>query len=356
MPIRKIIHVDMDAFFASVEQLDNPDLREKPIAVGWPGERGVLTTASYEARKYGVRSAMSSIIAAKKCPNLIFVPPRFERYKEISYQVQQIFARYTDIIEPLSLDEAFLDVTYNKVSVPSATIIAQAIKNDIYNELQLVASAGVSYNKFLAKIASDQDKPNGLFVIRPQDAQAFLDKLPITRFFGVGKVTAEKFTSMGILNGEDLKTLSLEFLSNQFGKSGAYFYHVCRGIDERKVEPYRERKSVACENTFEKDIFDYYLFCQETHDIINGAWKRYERIGKIAKTVQLKVKFNDFKTITRSMTNQHGFYHKEQIEKEILALVVNIFPLPKPVRLIGVQLTNFLDEDTPITEQLTLNF
>jgi DNA polymerase IV len=356
MQIRKIIHVDMDAFYASVEQLDNPDLREKPVAVGWSGERGVLTTASYEARKFGVRSAMSSIVAARKCPGLIFVPPRFDRYKEISIQVQQIFSRYTDIIEPLSLDEAFLDVTYNKVNIPSATIIAQAIKNDILNEIQLVASAGVSYNKFLAKIASDQDKPNGLFVIRPQDAEVFLNKLAITKFFGVGKVTAEKFINMGILNGKDLKTLSLEFLTNQFGKSGVYFYNVCRGIDLREVEPYRERKSVACENTFEKDIFDYHLFCQETHDIVEGAWKRYSRIGKIAKTVQLKVKFNDFKTITRSTTNQNGFYHKEQIENEIVALIANIFPLAKPVRLIGVQLTNFIDEDEPIAQQLTLNF
>lgn len=356
MQIRKIIHIDMDAFYASVEQLDQPELRGKPIAVGHSGERGVLTTASYEARKFGVKSAMSSAVAAKKCPGLIFVPPRFERYKEISQSIHLIFQRYTDIIEPLSLDEAFLDVTFNKVDIPSATLIAQAIKNDIKNELNLVASAGVSYNKFLAKIASDVDKPDGLFVIQPKDATHFLEELPIQKFHGVGKVTAEKFLAMGVFLGKDLKNLSLEFLMNQFGKSGAYFYNVVRGVDDRLVEAHRERKSVAFENTFESDVYDYNHFCQTTYEIIEGLWKRYSRLGKTAKTVQLKIKYNDFKTITRSTTLVEGFYQKEQIEKVVQQLIDGVFPLPKAVRLIGVQLGNFITEEQKIAQQLTLNF
>lgn len=345
----------MDAFFASVEELDNPSLIGKPIAVGSPGKRGVLTTANYEARKFGVKSAMSSIMAEKKCPDLIFVPPRFERYKEISNQIRQIFARYTDIIEPLSLDEAFLDVTYNKINLPSATIIAQSIKNDIKNEIGLIASAGISYNKFLAKIASDQDKPNGLFIITPNDAAAFIENLPIRKFFGIGKVTAEKFIEMGIISGRDLKELSLEFLTTQFGKSGAYFYNVCRGIDNRPVEVDRERKSVAYETTFEHDIFDYHSFIQEINDALEGLWKRYQRIGKIAKTLQLKVKFNNFKAITRSITLTNGYLTIESIEEMALQLTEQVFPLEQPVRLLGLQLSNFIEE-TPKEVQLTIAF
>lgn len=356
MQSRKIIHIDMDAFYASVEQLDFPELKGKPVAVGGSEERGVIAAASYEARKFGVKSAMSSKMAAKKCPDLIFVRPRFQRYKEISTQIHQIFKRYTDLIEPLSLDEAFLDVTYNKTDIPSATFIAQSIKNDIRNELQLVASAGISYNKFLAKIASDQDKPNGLFVIRPKDAELFLASLPIERFHGVGKVTAEKFKEIGVLNGNDLKALSLEFLTDLFGKSGFFFYNVCRGIDNRSVEPYHERKSVAVENTFMKDIFDYNNFLKETNEITEGLWKRYQRVERIAKTLQLKVKYNDFKVISRSFTDQEGFHHKEHIEEAVLPLINQIFPLVKPVRLIGLQLTNFIDEEQPKPTQLTLKF
>lgn len=351
--MRKIIHIDMDAFFASVEQLDNPSLVGKPIAIGSPGPRGVLSTASYEARKFGVKSAMSSVVAAKKCPDLIFVPPHFERYKEISLQIREIFSRYTDIIEPLSLDEAFLDVTYNKIGMPSATIIAQSIKNDIKNELGLIASAGVSYNKFLAKIASDQDKPNGLFIIPPKEAEDFLLHLPVRKFFGVGKVTAEKFIELGIVSGQDLRSLSLEFLINHFGKSGQFFYNVCRGIDDRPVESQRERKSVAFENTFERDIFEVTSFHRGVTEAVEGLWRRYQRVGKTAKTLQLKVKFIDFKSISRSLTQLHGFTSKNEIETIAFQLTQQVFPLRQPVRLIGLQLANFMDE-TPKEVQLTM--
>lgn len=343
----------MDAFYASVEQLDNPELQGKAIAIGSPGKRGILSTASYEARKFGVKSAMSSMLAIKKCPHLIFVPPRFARYKEISNHIRDIFARYTDLIEPLSLDEAYLDVTYNKLQIQSATIIAQYIKNDIKNELGLIASAGVSYNKFLAKIASDQDKPNGLFVIKEKDALTFLDDLPIQKFYGVGKVTAEKFIELGITNGLELRQLSLDFLTAHFGKSGEYFYTVCRGIDTRVVEPHRERKSIAYENTLPSDIYDYNLFCQEISDILEGLWSRYQRFDKIAKTLQLKVKYTNFKLITRSITLLNGFIEKENLEVNANILINEVFPLEMPVRLIGLQLSNFIEE-TPKNKQLTM--
>lgn len=347
----------MDAFYASVEQLDFPELRGKAIAVGYSGDRGVITTASYEARKYGVKSAMSSAVAKEKCPHLIFVPPRFQRYKEISSQIRQIYQRYTDIIEPLSLDEAYLDVTYNKVNIPSASIIAQSIKNDIRNEINLIASAGISYNKFLAKMASDEDKPDGLFVIKPKEAEAYLNQLSIRRFYGVGKVTAEKFTQMGVQTGRDLKELSLDFLVQQFGKSGNYFYHVCRGIDERKVESSREQKSVASETTFHQDIFEYEEFILQMYEQIESLWSRYQRVERLAKTAQLKVKFNDFKSITRSNTIIEGFDSKEQLIETFTLLANAIFPLEKPVRLIGVQLSNFEKDDTVLLPiQLTLDF
>lgn len=353
----KIIHIDMDAFYASVEQKDDSSLRGKPIAVGYSGERGVITTASYEARKFGVKSAMSSLVAAEKCPKLIFVEPRFYRYKEISVQIRKIFYRYTDIIEPLSLDEAYLDVTYNKLNIGSATFIAQAIKNDIRNELDLIASAGVSYNKFLAKMASDQEKPDGLFVIRPQDANDFLERLPIERFYGVGKVTTEKFKNMGIFYGKDLKALSLQFLTEQFGKSGIYFYNVSRGIDLRKVESYREQKSVASETTLEEDIFKYENFVSVMREQMKSLWIRYQKVGKKAKTAQLKIKYIDFKSITRSVSLANGYSNEKQLEVVFLELSKQIFPLEKPVRLIGVQLSNFIEEDKiDRTIQLTMDF
>ena len=359
MEIRKIIHVDMDAFYASVEELDFPELRGKAVAVGGSSERGVVAAANYEARKFGVKSAMSSRLAAKKCPHLIFVKPRFERYKEISKDIHEIFNRYTDQIEPLSLDEAFLDVTFNKMDIKSATFIAQAIKNDIKNELNLIASAGVSYNKFLAKTASDQDKPDGLFIIKPKEGLGFIDTLPIGRFYGVGKVTEEKMKDLGVSTGKDLRKLSLEFLTKMFGKSGLYFYQISRGIDHREVTPNRERKSIAVENTFENDIFKPEIFRKESSEILMQLWKRYETKSplKIGKTLNIKIKFHDFIQLTRSHTHRAPINNWESFESIGIQLIEQVLPLSRPVRLIGFQISNFeLEEKTREDEQLTIDF
>ena len=343
MEIRKIIHVDMDAFYASVEQLDDPSLRGRPVAVGGNAERGVIAAASYEARKFGIKSAMSSKIAAKICPELIFVRPNFSRYKEVSKHIHTIFRRYTDKIEPLALDEAFLDVTENKMDMKSATFIAQSIKNDIYTELNLVASAGVSYNKFLAKLASDQDKPNGLFVIQPEEAQAFMDKLPVSRFFGVGKVTADKMHELLIFHGKDLKRFSLEELQSYFGKGGTFLYGICRGIDNRLVESDRKRKSIAAENTFINDVFDSTNFRNLAQEIIETLWKRYENQDKKGRSLSIKVKYFDFTQITRSTTLTTEINSYVQLEKLAHRLIENVLPLPKSVRLIGFQISGFKD-------------
>ncbi len=356
MELRKIIHIDMDAFFASVEQLDNPDLRGKPVAVGGNAERGVIAAASYEARKFGVKSAMSSKIAAKKCPQLIFVRPRFERYKEISNSIHEIFSRYTDEIEPLSLDEAFLDVTFNKIDLNSATFIAQSIKNDIRNELNLIASAGVSYNKFLAKMASDQDKPDGLYIIRPKEGINFINTLPIERFFGVGKVTALKMHELGITNGKTLRNFSLEFLIDHFGKSGKYFYNIARGIDNRNVESERERKSIAVESTFEIDIFDSTKFRMQADVILERLWTRYQKFGQSGKTLSIKLKYNDFTQITRSTTKNNRFISKNSVEETGKLLMEQVLPLSKPIRLIGFQISGFQQEAEEIATQMTLDF
>ena len=252
--IRKIIHIDMDAFFASVEQKDNPELKGKAVAVGGGGDRGVVAAASYEARKFGVRSAMPSKTALKRCPHLIFVKSRHSRYKEISDQIMAIFHEFTDLVEPLSIDEAFLDVSHNKMGLPSATVIAEEIRRRVKEETGLTASAGISVNKFLAKIASDYQKPDGLFVIKPKMVESFIEKLSIEKFFGVGKVTAEKMHQIGIFHGKDLKKRSLLELTRLFGKNGAYYYNIARGIDYREVDPHRIRKSVSTENTFRDDI------------------------------------------------------------------------------------------------------
>jgi DNA polymerase IV len=344
MEIRKIIHVDMDAFYASVEQLDNPDLRGKPVAVGGNAERGVIAAASYEARKFGIKSAMSSKMAAKICPELIFVRPNFKRYKEVSKDIHKIFRRYTDVIEPLALDEAFLDVTENKVDMKSATFIAQSIKSDIFRELNLVASAGVSYNKFLAKLASDQDKPNGLFVIQPEEAQAYMDKLPVSRFFGVGKVTAEKMHELLIFYGKDLKRFSVEELQSYFGKGGSFLYDICRGIDNRIVESDRKRKSIAAENTFINDVFDATNFRNLAQEIIEILWTRYEKHDKRGRSLSIKVKYFDFSQITRSTTSTSEITTYVQLEKLAHKLIEQVLPLDKAVRLIGFQLSGFKDE------------
>lgn len=344
MELRKIIHIDMDAFYASVEQLDNPDLKGRPVAVAGNSERGVIAAASYEARKFGVKSAMSSKIAARICPNLIFVTPNFKRYKEVSKHIHTIFGRYTDEIEPLALDEAFLDVTVNKMDLNSGTFIAQSIKNDIYTELNLVASAGVSYNKFLAKLASDQDKPNGLYVITPHEAQAYMDNLPIGRFFGVGKVTADKMHEYGIFHGKDLKRFSQTELQSYFGKAGSFLYNICRGIDNRPVESNRQRKSLAAENTFMNDIFDTTNFRNSAQEIIQVLWKRYELYEKRGRSLSIKVKYFDFTQITRSTTLTAEIESFQQLEKLAHRLIENVLPLPKAVRLIGFQISGFREE------------
>lgn len=354
----------MDAFYASVEELDFPELRGKAVAVGGNAERGVVAAANYEARKFGVKSAMSSRLAAKKCPHLIFVKPRFERYKEISKEIHQIFHRYTDQIEPLSLDEAFLDVTFNKMDIKSATFIAQAIKNDIKNELNLIASAGVSYNKFLAKTASDQDKPDGLFIIKPKDGLNFIDSLPIGRFYGVGKVTEEAMKDLGISTGKDLRQLSLEFLTKMFGKSGLYFYQIARGVDHRDVVPNRERKSIGVENTFENDVFDPEEFTLKSKEILQELWDRYaskqlnasNKIGA-GKTLNIKLKYHDFIQLTRSHTHTYSLTKFKDFEKIGVQLITQVLPLSKPVRLIGFQISNFeIGEKIQENVQLTLDF
>ncbi|MCS4433396.1 DNA polymerase IV [Aquiflexum gelatinilyticum] len=354
--VRKIIHVDMDAFYASVEQMDNPDLRGKPLAVGGNSERGVVAAASYEARKFGVRSAMSGKMAALKCPHLIFVPPRFDRYKEISNQIREIFYAYTDLVEPLSLDEAFLDVTENKVNNPSATRIALEIRKRIKEEVGLNASAGISYNKFLAKTASDINKPNGQAVILPKDAETFLEKLPIERFFGIGKVTADKMKALGIHNGFDLKQFSLQYLTKRFGKSGLHFYNIVRGIHLSEVQPNRIRKSLSAENTFETDLAKMEEWLTELEEIFEELKRRISRSGIKGRTVTLKIKYHDFTVQTRSKTFEQ-FTEPEKIWETTLELL-NQEELKSPVRLFGIGISNLNVEEESLYEgkQLWIEF
>ncbi|WP_319499423.1 DNA polymerase IV [uncultured Draconibacterium sp.] len=357
MKNRKIIHVDMDAFFASVEQLDHPELRGKPIAVGGTSDRGVVAAASYEARKYGVRSAMSSKVAKRKCPNLIFVKHRFERYKEISAQIRSIFLEYTDLVEPLSLDEAYLDVTYAKKGLPSATLIAKEIRQRIFEETGLTASAGVSYNKFLAKVASDVKKPNGMFVVTPDKAKDFIDQLEIRKFFGIGKVTAKKLNDIGVWYGRDLKMIDRLELTRMFGKAGNYYYDICRGIDNREVQPSRERKSVGAENTFLQDLFLEDELNNELLIIAEKVWGRADRSGVKAKTVTLKFKYADFEQHTRSKTIEPYINTKERFITESLKLMKSEGGFVKGIRLLGLTLSNFLHEqEGEIGVQLVIEF
>lgn len=333
----------MDAFYASVEQMDNPDLTGKPVAVGGNRERGVVAAASYEARKFGVRSAMSGKMAALKCPHLIFVKPRFERYKEISNQIRGIFYDYTDLVEPLSLDEAFLDVTENKVGNPSATLIAQEIRKRIKDQIGLNASAGISYNKFLAKTASDINKPNGQAVILPEDAESFLEKLPIEKFFGIGKVTADKMKEIGIHNGYDLKQFSLQYLTKRFGKSGLHFFNIVRGIHLSEVQPNRIRKSLSAENTFEKDLSEYSEWMKALKEIFEELKRRISRSGLKGRTVTLKIKFHDFTIQTRSKTFDQ-YPETEKIWETVLELLGQE-ELRKNVRLFGIGISNLNIEE-----------
>lgn len=355
---RKIIHIDMDAFFASVEQRDNPDLRGKPVAVGSAHKRGVVAAASYEARKFGVRSAMPSMKAIKRCPSLIFVKGRMDVYKSVSNQIHEIFRRYTDIIEPLSLDEAFLDVTNNKKGIELAVDIALAIKKEIFDELNLIASAGVSYNKFLAKIASDYRKPNGLCTIHPSQAQDFINNLPIESFWGVGPVTAKRMHKIGIFKGRDLAQWSKVGLVQHFGKVGNLYFDFARGIDHREVEQERVRKSVGCETTLDRDISTKSAVVIELYHVCLELVERIKRQQFQGFTLTLKVKFHDFTQITRSVTVQKELREKRVILALAKELISEVDYSSKPIRLLGLSVSNPQGGEADSTKyvQLRLHF
>ena len=329
----------MDAFYASVEQMDNPELKGKPIAVGGGGKRGVISAASYEARKFGVKSAMSGRLAEKLCPELIFVRPRFERYKEISNRVRKIFFDYTDLVEPLSLDEAYLDVTENKIGLPSATLIAKKIRQRIYEEVGLTASAGISINKFIAKVASDYNKPNGQKTVNPEDVLKFLEDLDIRKFYGVGKVTAEKMYQKGIFTGNDLKAKSLEYLDENFGKSGRYYYYIVRGIHNSEVKPNRIRKSLAAERTFSENLSSEVFMLEKLDHIAEEVSRRLEKSKVAGKTITLKIKYSDFTLQTRSKTLPY-FVSDKSIILETSKELLYQEKLNNSVRLLGISLSN----------------
>lgn len=341
-PVRKIIHVDMDAFYASVEQRDNPALKGKPVAVGG-GHRGVVAAASYEARKFGIRSAMPSVTAKRRCPELLFVKPRFDVYREVSSQIRAIFADYTDLIEPLSLDEAYLDVTEDRLGLGSARAVAEDIRRRISEETGLTASAGVSYCKFIAKLASDYRKPDGLTVIRPDQGPDFVASLPMRRFHGVGPVTARKMESLGIFTGADLRSWSLAELEARFGCSGKWYWSIARGIDEREVRPDRPYKSVSAERTFDEDLTDPGRLAAELERIAGYAWARVLRAGVAGRTVTLKVKYDDFTIITRSRSHPGPVPGQEAFGAAGQALLEALFPLAKGIRLLGIGLHNLTD-------------
>jgi DNA polymerase-4 len=340
---RKIIHIDMDAFYASVEQMDHPELRGKPIAVGGSENRGVVAAASYEARKFGVRSAISGVLAKKNCPDLIFVRPRFDRYKEISKKIHAIFHDYTDLVEPLSLDEAYLDVTHNKKGNPSATLLAKEIRTRILNEVGLTASAGISVNKFVAKIASDYNKPNGQKTVNPDEVLSFLEELPIRKFYGVGKVTTEKMYQLGIFTGLELKSKSLEFLSTHFGKSGAFYYHVVRGIHNSEVKPDRITKSVAAEHTFDTNLSSEIFMLEQLEKIATSLERRLKKQNIAGKTVTLKIKYSDFSQQTRSKTVPYFIADKGLILENVKELLYQE-RMKDSVRLLGISLSNLNTE------------
>lgn len=353
---RKIIHVDMDAFYASVEQLDNPELRGKPLAVGGSEHRGVVSAASYEARKFGVRSALSGTLAKKYCPELIFVRPRFDRYKEISNKIRKIFHDYTDLVEPLSLDEAYLDVTVNKKGNPSASLIAQEIRKRIYDELGLTASAGISINKFVAKVASDYNKPNGQKTIGPEEVIPFLEQLPIRKFYGVGKVTTEKMYQLGIFTGLDLKNKSLEFLEKHFGKSGTFYYHVVRGIHNGQVRSNHIAKSVAAEHTFNENLTSEIFMLEKLERIAAELERRLKKHNISGKTVTLKIKYSDFSQQTRSKTLPY-FISDKALMLETAKELLFQERMKESVRLLGISLNNLNTEvKKTVVVQLKFDF
>ena len=343
LPIRKIIHVDMDAYYASVEQMDNPDLKGKPLAVGGGGKRGVISAASYEARKFGVKSAMSGNLAIKLCPELVFVKPNFERYSEISKKIRKIFYDYTDLVEPLSLDEAYLDVTQNKKGNPSASLIAKEIRQRIFDEVGLTASAGISVNKFVAKIASDYNKPNGQKTVNPEEVLEFLEELDIRKFYGIGKVTAEKMYQKGIFTGRDLKSKSAEYLEKYFGRSGKSYYYIVRGIHNSEVKPHRIRKSLAAERTFYDNLTSEVFMLEKLEHIAEEVAKRLEKSKVAGKTITLKIKYSDFTLQTRSKTLP--YYVSDATV--ILDTAKNLLyqdTLKESVRLLGISLSNLNTE------------
>ncbi|MEC4051600.1 DNA polymerase IV [Myroides odoratimimus] len=354
---RKIIHVDMDAFYASVEQLDFPELRGKALAVGGSEERGVIAAASYEARKYGVRSAMSAMMAKKNCPHLIFVKPRFERYKEVSRIIRSVFYEYTDLVEPLALDEAFLDVTENKIGCPSATLIAHEIRMKILERTGLTASAGISINKFLAKIASDYNKPNGQKTIEPDEVINFLEELEIKKFFGIGKKTADRMYHLGIFTGKDLKAKSVEFLTEHFGKAGQIYYDIVRGLSNSPVRPNRTIKSVGTERTFDENLSSEVFIETKLDILVEELSLRLKKQGLGGKTITLKIKYSDFVQQTRSTTVPY-FVSDKEIILDLAKVLLYQEKLKDSVRLIGVSLSNLNTDEKkkPIAVQLSFDF
>lgn len=358
---RKIIHIDMDAFYASVEQLDFPELKNKPIAVGGSEQRGVVAAASYEARKFGVRSAMSGVQAKKLCPDLIFVKPRFDRYKSVSKKIQSIFYQYTSLVEPLSLDEAYLDVTENKKGNPSATLIASDLRNEIFNDLQLTASAGISINKFVAKIASDYNKPNGQKTVNPEDVPLFIENLDIRKFHGIGKVTAEHMYQLGVFTGKDLKRQSLNFLEAHFGKSGKRFFELSRGIDHSEVKPNRLQKSLAAEHTFSQNLTSEIFMLDKLKTIANEVSHRLVKSKLSGRTVTLKIKYSDFTVQTRSKTTDE-FIDKASVIYTIVENLLLADNINNSVRLLGISVSNLNIQNTNhptneiVSAQLSFDF
>ena len=352
--LRKIIHVDMDAFYASVEQRDDASLRGKPVAVGGGSERGVVAAASYEARRFGVRSAMASVTARRRCPDLIFVKPRFDVYREVSNQVRAILTDYTPLVEPLSLDEAYLDVTEDLKGIGVATHIAEEIRARIREETGLTASAGVSYNKFLAKLASDQNKPDGLCVITPARGAAFVASLPVSRFHGIGPKTAEKMARIGIVTGADLAARDLPYLERHFGNAGPTYYRLARGICDRQVKPDRERKSIGAEDTFMEDLTDPARMEEELERISRTIWSRLDGRGIEGRTVVLKMKYQDFRIVTRTHSLPRPVGGREEFLGIGCTLLRRLVPVEKPVRLLGLTLTNLRGEEPAPEPELSL--
>lgn len=354
MTVRKIIHIDMDAYYASVEQRDNPDLVGKPVAVGHGAARGVVAAASYEARVFGVHSAMASVTAMRKCPQLIFVPPRFDVYKAVSAQIRDIFAQHTPLIEPLSLDEAYLDVTENVQNNPIATDIANAIRARIKEVTGLNSSAGISYNKFLAKMASGYRKPNNFFVIPPGRGASFVASLPIEKFHGVGPATATRMHALGISTGADLAALSLNEMTARFGRSAQYWFDLSRGIDDRQVQPNRKRKSIGAEDTFREDIATIDEAREMTAPLIEKVWAVCQNRNLYGRTVTLKLKFSDFEQITRARSRPMALTSHVEFLATVEELLASTFPPTKPVRLLGVTISNFDRDHTPNAQQMML--